>query len=626
MRTLRITGAALFFFVTLQTGFCQKKASFEKVTMDELQMTSYPKDSSANAVILMDLGYFEGNTLKFYRKMRVKILTKAGLDWGNWSFNTPTKGDFKVVTHNLEGGEIVSEKADSKSIHTEEVIDGIELYKVFAPNVKVGSVVDITYSHIGVPFEWRFQERIPVVYSELTLEPTQYISFKKTFFGFQAIETSVPNQQWKARNMPAFKEEPFLSTYANYVTKFEFQIETIGSPGRNYFEFSTTWRKVNENLLNHSRFGGVMNSTGFLNDFAKETKAKNLSTKEKIQAAYDYIQANLKWNGSNALLASTDLRNKFLVTHDGSSADINLTLIALLNKMDVVTYPIVLSTRSNGLLVEFSPTITKLNYVIAYVQDKDVEMLIDATSSHVGTPGILPARCINGNGLLVKKDNEQWLSLSRNVSHIQRQFINVTVEDGGVAKAKVFQDYMGYGYMEWMDDLKSSNADKEIQRNKIQKEYPDLNIVSYEVSKMDPKTNSGKETIEVDLSSQLIDAGGEFIFNPFVMFDYSSNPFKSEERKFPVDLNYPREVSTTITVQLPKGYSVKQVPASMKYSNTDGSASFTYLASSSGSNLQFKVVLKITKYIFTESEYKDLRMFFSEVVKKISTPVELSKT
>jgi len=355
MKQLLLIAVACF-FLTATTAVCQKKISFDKVTIDELKMSAYPADTAASAVLLLDLGFFEGTRVTFTRKMRVKILTKAGLDWGNWSFRTPTKGDFKVVTHNLENGQIVSEKADSKSIHTEEIFDGVELYKVFAPSVKVGSVIDITYSFVGLPFEWRFQERIPVVVNELILEPADYVKYGKTFFGFQHVETISP-RQWRANNMPAFHEEPFMNTYSNYITKFEFQIESIGS-GNYYLAYSTTWKKVAENLLDISRFGGTIKQSAFLNDFAKETKGKGLGKKELIQAAYEYIQQNLKWDGSDRLLASQDVRNRFMVTHSGTSADINLCLIALLNKLDVTTYPIVLSTRQNGLLVPFSRLLT----------------------------------------------------------------------------------------------------------------------------------------------------------------------------------------------------------------------------------------------------------------------------
>lgn len=334
----------------------------------------------------------------------------------------------------------------------------------------------------------------------------------------------------------------------------------------------------------------------------------------------------MKWDGTDALIASVDYRERFLETHNGTSADINLILIALLQKLDVAVYPVALSTRRNGLLVPYSPSIFKLNYVVAYVQEPDYDIFLDATSEFVGTPGLIPSRCLNGNGLMVKKETEQWLSLNRGFAHSKKQYVTVTMDPAGITTAKVSHDYSGYAYLDWMDEVKSSNQDKEILKNKVQKNNPEITVLSYEVSRSDPKTMAGRETLELDISAQLVDAGGELLLNPFVLMDYQENPFKSETRRYPVDLNYPREMNSTVVIQMPKGYSVKELPENVKFNNADGTASFTYLASAAGSNLTFRAVLKITKPVFTESEYLDLRVFFSEVVRKLSTPVELSKT
>lgn len=603
----------------------QKRSSFEKVTLEELQMKSYPLDSAASAVVLIDLGYFESNSLTFYRKMRVKILSKAGLEWGNWIFNTPSKGDFKVVTHNLVDGKIVSEKANADAIFNEEVIKGYEVYKVFAPNVMVGSVIDITYSFLGIPYEWRFQDRIPVVFSELLMEPASIVVFNKSYFGFQPIE-AVSLNMWRAKNMPAFHEEPFMNTYSNYITKFEFQIESFGKPGMYQIDLSSSWRKVIDNLLTASSFGGVLNTSGFLNDFVKETKAKKLSVRDEIQVAYDYIRKNLKWNEVNTLFASQDLKKNFVTEHSGSSADINLSLIALLNKLDITTYPIVLSTRANGILLPSIPTISKLNYVIAYIQDDGIEMFLDATSPYVDVPGILPAICLNGNGLLVKKDNEQWFSLNKNYSHTKRQNITVRFTENGLVTGTFTQDHIGYGYLEWMEQFKSNNKDLEIQKNFQQKKYADIQIDEYKIVKTDASALLVKESMEVDLTDQLIDTGDGYIFNPLALFDYAANPFKSEERKYPVDLNFPREISASVHIQLPKGYNVNEIPETIRFTNADATASLTYLASNAAGAITFRVILKINKDIYSEVEYKDLRIFISEVVKKISAPIEINKT
>lgn len=124
----------------------------------------------------------------------------------------------------------------------------------------------------------------------------------------------------------------------------------------------------------------------------------------------------------------------------------------------------------------------------------------------------------------------------------------------------------------------------------------------------------------------MIDAGGTFLFNPFIFFDFSTNPFKAETRRFPVDLACGKEINSTVIFQLPTGYSVKSLPPSLKFTTPDGSASFVYISNASGNSLQFNVTLKISKSVFTETEYLELRQFFSEVVKHINTPIEFGKT
>ena len=60
--------------------------------MEQILMKEYSADTSASAVVLTDYGesiiqYDEsdGFTLQFERLTRIKILTKDGLDWANFS-------------------------------------------------------------------------------------------------------------------------------------------------------------------------------------------------------------------------------------------------------------------------------------------------------------------------------------------------------------------------------------------------------------------------------------------------------------------------------------------------------------------------------------------------------------
>ena len=147
-------------------------------------MTSYDKDSSASAVILADYGtsaisYRQniGFSLDFERITRIKILTKEGLSWGDFSIPLYKNGSedeklvgLKAVTYNLEDGKIVESKVKNDQIFKENVDAHWDITKVTCPNVREGSVVEISYK-VNSPFwfnfqDWTFQSSIPTVISE----------------------------------------------------------------------------------------------------------------------------------------------------------------------------------------------------------------------------------------------------------------------------------------------------------------------------------------------------------------------------------------------------------------------------------------------------------------------------
>lgn len=599
------------------------KIRYGKVSVEELKNNIYPLDTAAAAVILFDKGHFTERDFKFTRHIRIKILKNAGTFWGDWRINVPFKSDIRATTYNLQDETIQEDHLRNSSIFEEQIIDRFYVYKFFLPNVKVGSIIEIKYSHPGLPFEWRFQERIPVVYNELILEKSVYINFSKIQMGFEPIHAE-SDIKWFVKDMPAFNVEPHLNDYGNYVTKFLFQLASVGWPGL-HSEISTSWRNVCNVLLDYQWFGGILESTAFLNDKAKEIRESGKSEQEKIGMAYDYIYDNIKWNKQFSAFCTIDYRANFKTNHSGNSAEINLLLVALLNKIGIKAYPVVLSTRDNGLLIRHFPAIDRINYVVAFVRYGDADLLLDATSEHL-VPGVLPEYCLNGEGLIVMRDSEVWINLNRSYTIQKSQFINIQINDDGTTSASVSQKFGQYEFLTWMEhhDIKTK-YDQEKAISLYRKKHPQLHIVRYEVSEIDKKNLSVTESMEVDLDDHVLDIGNEMLFSPFILSDYLENPFKSESRKYPVDLGAPSGYSSLVAIRLPERFTVKSLPESIRLVGLDGAISFTLLADSQASLIQLKATVMIKKPVFSEGEYQELRLFFSEVIRKLNEPVEISK-
>ncbi len=592
---------------------------FEDVGIEELQMEIYEKDTSASAVILFDKGYFD--ELKFTRYLRVKILNKAGLDWANWTFNTSAKSSFKVFVYNLDNGEIIKTKASNENIYEEVIFDNFLAYKVFAPNVKVGSIVDIRYNFFGLPREWRFQQNIPSIYNELHLERTTYIVYNKSFFGLEKIN-EIGLNHWSASHIPAFKHEPHMSSYKNYITKFEFQVSAMRTRGID-LEFSTSWDKVIEILLDNKRFGSILNGQSFLKDKAMEIRAKNLTIEEKVNEAVTYIKSYIKWDGSYKLLASKLIKKQFLENHNGNNADINLLIIDMLNQMGIRTFPVVLSTRDNGYLNQFVPTIDKLNHVIAYVKEGDTELFIDGTSEYA-KPGILPLQCLNGQGLLINDKTALWIDLNKNKKEIKTQFIMMDIEEDGTGTATVSRQFKDYGYINLIKEIGETESDKNEYKYHFESVY-DLVVSNYSLEKGDEHSMTATEKFTADISNHIINTSNGLILNPFIIPDFIQNPFNSKDRKLPIDFIVKKEYKTTMILTIPEQYELKVYPQSSKLINSDGTISLTTLTSKTLTGLQLITSFNIDKTIFTEADFKELKNLFGELIKMTTQPIELVK-
>lgn len=611
--------------VPLFTVAQEKIIKFGNVTLSELKMTHYERDSSCLAVILYDGGYFNANDFQFTRHVRIKILSTAGTSFGNFTIQTPAKSFIDGFTFNVENGLLKKTKLENSNIYEEEIVNGFEVYKLFFPDVKPGSVIDLKYAHPGMPFEWRFQDRIPVVYNELTLEPTTYIYFKKVFYGFEKIK-EIKDNHWVGEHIPAIAREPYMAAYSNYVTRFQFDIENISLPRWSFYrEYSTSWEKVGQRLMEMEYFGGVISGCAFLNSKAKELEESTMPIPDKVNSAFQYIQDNVKWNKVSALIASRAYRESFNKNHSGNSAEVNLFFITLLRKAGIEVYPVVLSTRENGLINPISASFNKLNYVIGLVQYDSQTLLVDVTSPH-GRPGILPEHCLNMSGWVIDKKGGYMIDLSPLKRNVVKQFIRIAPDQNNQFIAEVTNTYEDYGYLNWVTVFEEYGSEGSYL-NYLRSQRKTEAITNYKLGTVDKNKLRVSETSSINLSetTNLQDIGAELIVNPFLFTDIE-NPFRMNERKFPIDFIYPRHRSVIVSMTLPVGYTFKSIPQSSKVEYPGGKGKFSLLCNADKNMLNIRCDFTISSTLFLEEEYEIVKAFFNEVLKKINEPVQIIKT
>lgn len=438
---------------------------FGDISKEELSLTTYDKDTTAPAVILADYGESSmqyrkniGFTLDFDRITRIKILTKEGLSWGDFVIPLYKSGSadekltgLKAVTYNLEDGKIVESKLKNEGIFKENVDQHHDLIKVTCPNVREGSIVEVSYK-VNSPFlgrfqDWSFQTTIPIITSEYRAQIPEWFHYDKYMQGYVSLavadETRQPNSirltsfertgdrvtqsvvtsdqvdytdikhRWVANEVPAFKPEPFMTSIHDYVTKINFELASVKFPNKPVKNYMGTWQDINKTFAESEEIGGQITGNGFLKKIAEEITAGIESPEEKVAAICTYVKQNVAWDGTQRMYPGLPLR-KVLENKKGNSAEINLLLAAMIEKIKLDVRPVLLSTRNHGLLRIASPISSQFNYLICLVSIGDRSFLLDATERLLPT-GMLPERCLNGQGFAISKAGFRWVPLESNV-------------------------------------------------------------------------------------------------------------------------------------------------------------------------------------------------------------------
>jgi len=303
----------VFLFTSL-FAFGQKPLlKFGDVPLEDMMMKAYPRDSSASAVIVFDRGechLFEDLNVVFKRHVRIKFFTKESID--SWSTKTlylshleDAISKLKGNTYNLENGKIVVSQMEETSIFKTKVDKYTDQIKFTLPKVKEGSIVEYSYvlkTTASLLPSWQFQYPIPSIRSEYeTIIPSTF-TFKTDLQGNlkiseHTLENNGSIELWAINNVPAFKEEPFMTSPDEYVSKMDFLISELFVPGNPIIKFNRSWTGIVRNLNDDPDFDGRIKASGFLRKTVEEITTGINEDDKKMKVIYEYVKANVSWNG-----------------------------------------------------------------------------------------------------------------------------------------------------------------------------------------------------------------------------------------------------------------------------------------------------------------------------------------
>lgn len=665
---LKLTVTAVFSILLIQLMMAQDKppVKFGDVSEKDFAATLYPIDSNASAVVIADIGScsLEGNRKGWFSAVnkhykRVHILNKNGYDIANVSIYLYSNGEdeekldrLKAVTYNLENGKVVETKLDAKSSVFEDKMDKNTKVKKFTfPNIKEGSIIEFDYTTVSDFIHnidpWEFQGSYPRLWSEFTftcpsffnynfltqgyLRPAEFRKEGATVFDITipggagasehfSMRASTVDTRWVIVNAPALKEESFTSTINNHIQKIEFQLVEQRDPLQ-YYRYVESWPQVAKKLLESEYFGlPLKKDNGWLKDVVNPLVNASDSKEQKAQKIFAWVRDNITCTDYQRRMMDQTLK-ALVKSHNGTVAEINLLLAAMLRFVDIDADPVILSTRSHGVTYAIYPLMNQYNYVIVRAAIDGKTVYLDASEPHMGF-GHLPVRCYNGHARVIN-ENAEAIELNSDALTEEKRTIVFIINDEKGNMVGSMQQTPGYYESDDLRDRVKEKGAEQLQKD-IKKDFgSEISISNFGVDSLSKYEYPVNIHYDFDIKEEMPDV---LYLNPMFGEGYKENPFKSAERKYPVEMPYGMDETFTLQLEVPNGYVVDELPKSMILKLNEEEASvFEYRVSLSGTTISLRSRLKLVRANYAAEEYEMLREFFNLVVKKQNEQIVFKK-
>lgn len=580
------------FFLFISTLSAQEELfniSESIVNISELKAQSYSKDSTANAFYIHENGYsrflskHDFNLVTDYTA-KIKILNKNGFDQANIEIklykNSRKKEkliDLKATTHYIENGIYKSQFLSSDKVYTEEHPE-YDIVKFTFPNVKPGAVLVYSYQKES-PFiynfeKWWFQGDIPKMYSRYLAEIPGNYYYNIKLVGYQKLDfenndikkkcLSVPGISQPAdcaqleyimQNIPSFKEEKYLTSKYNYISRIEFELQEVTSTDGFTKKYSKSWDDVDRELRSNYDLGKKLRRTKWAQGILPENIHSQPNNLNKAISIYDFVKKHYKWNGEYKIFK--DFKTKDLLEEKtGNISAINILLHNIYKEEGFKVLPLLTSTRSNGVPTKLYPVLSEFNYLMVQLEIDEATYLLDATEKNAAF-GIIPFRALNKYGRLLDFGNgSSWVDLEPSGYSKIDVRDSIALNRDGTSSGTSVHSFSGYHALS--------------VRNKI--DEIDLNNIFNILTNPNESTKSIEEIVlnKEDLSNDLIityqlendsqKINNKIYFKPFSFKFFAENPFKLNERNYPIDFGYNDTYSYSILLIIPDTHEVIEIP------------------------------------------------------------------
>jgi hypothetical protein len=534
-------------------------------------------------------------------------------------------------------GKIIITELKNKDVFYEKVNDHLTLGKFTLPNIRPGSVIDITYTLVSPDIfkfrSWDFQSDIPKLRSEYNVHIPAIFKYNVTLRGALKLKETKSRLDREClpihgrrvdcsdityimEEIPAFIEEDYMLAAGNYRSAVYFELEEAMSPNGGITKYTKSWSDVDRELMTDKNFGKQLKETKFLKSMLPKEIFAIADPRMRATTVYDFIQQRIRWNNYYGKYAQNGVKKAF-EQRSGNIADINLALATALNAAELEAYPILVSTRDNIIPNNLHPVISEFNYVITGVKIGTDTVLLDASETLLPF-GELPLRAINDRGRMIRSTrSSDWIPLVNPSVATTSYTFTGDFDLAGTLMGTLSATTGGYDALQRRKQIFEYPTIEEYQ------EKLDERLTSIDIKKLElvDKDNSKADLIEnseiVATVAHAVSKGDNFSINPIFVDRTTRNPFNLSERTYPIDMGSRKNEIHHINIRFPEGVQLKSAPQNISLSIPNQTAKYIYRSTFVDNVLTVYQELSFNKAIYSTEEYFHLKELFSRIIQQL---------
>ncbi len=628
----------------------------KSVSREEVEMTQYPPDTTAAAVMLyrkVETGITIDANSSFSREDKVyerwKILKDSGKDIVDYEMFCDVSGErwetvseISVVTHNInDSGKLTRQKMSRGNIYKEKFSEGIDRI-TFAPEaVTVGSVVEVSYCRrypsvdLGPVY---IQDEYPVNCVDVDVYYPEYLLYNRSQVGFQraSYKNEIKNKSfagavtfieyhdiYHAEGLPAMKEEPYSYCPEQYLLHLNYNLRSVDLPGQMLKSYSTTWEDVDQAFIKSDLYKCCFDP--FKDNVGLIAAISGIEgCQQTIAAVHGFVTKNVRWNGKIRLFP--DKGGVVWKNQEGNSADINALVASALNDIDgYLAEPVLVKFRSSGIVDNFTISRDEFDTFILRIKGPDSKYYYYDSGSRYGYVNLLKPNCLVASARLLDIDRKgSWIDLTRIFPEGKS---NVSVEmafneDGYLSGTLTATGLNADSY-----DMKSTyhSFDSREEWIAFLEKGTDIHISEASFTPEDGYTPSS--SLKFSFTSDISTGPDRIYIEPFVEKFHSEDDFQKEERVIPIEFPHTQKLSYICQIAIPEGYEIEALPsyAVMVCPTMEKSSVILQCNQLEGNKINVVYIFNLNTILVSNNYYQDLRLFWEKVAAIEKSVIVLKK-